>query len=78
MQIVMPDDEEMPEPFYYDYNINTRKGSLSVATLNEYLINKEMELKVKAWYKAYPNVSAEKLFNIEIARTCNPLFKVAI
>ena len=78
MQIVMPDDEEMPEPFTYDYNINTKKGSLTVETLDEYLINKAMELKVKAWYKAFPNVASEKLFIIEIAKTCNPLFKVEI
>ena len=38
MEIVMPDDKPMPEPFSYTYDSSERKGHLSVETLNEYLI----------------------------------------
>ncbi len=75
MEIVMPDDSEMPEPFEFTYDVNTRSGSLTVETLNEGLIG-FMELKAVAWYQTYPTVRTEKIFIIEIVYSCNPLFKV--
>ena len=75
MEIVMPDDSKMPEPFEFTYDIKTRSGTLTVETLNENLIGFR-ELKAVAWYQTYPTVKTEKIFIIEIVYSCNPLFKV--